>query len=288
MSFLRDLTNTIESIGVVCFLTILATEVLGLVIIYPKIAYEISNTPISFYITAPIPYVIFRVREEITVLVFHVECFLIFLIFSYILLNSYRRILTDNRIRFLLKAFSLIVISQIAYVVLINVIGVKTYSPISEFSLSELVVLMLHASIYEEVLLRIAYLGVPIYILRKITGQNINLKDILFGGMKVDKPVVVFLILSSVAFGLAHVPGWGVYKAVPTFLAGLIFGYAYVKKGIPASIILHFGVDFSVVLLTVNTSDVFVYTILALFLVILANGVMILLNRIYYIFTKCR
>src|SRR5207249_6609828 len=46
----------------------------------------------------------------------------------------------------------------------------------------------------------------------------------------------VFLIASSVIFGLAHAPGWGLWKVIPAMVAGLGFGYLFLRHGIAAAI----------------------------------------------------
>ena len=63
----------------------------------------------------------------------------------------------------------------------------------------------------------------------------------LIGGWKrLDFIGVVFLVFSSFAFGYVHYAnGWGAWKIFQAGVAGVIFGYAYVKYGLHASIILH-------------------------------------------------
>src|SRR3989442_15375943 len=48
------------------------------------------------------------------------------------------------------------------------------------------------------------------------------------------------LIGSSVIFGLAHAPGWGWWKVIPAAVAGLGFGYLFLRHGIAAAISVHF------------------------------------------------
>ena len=50
-----------------------------------------------------------------------------------------------------------------------------------------------------------------------------------------------FLFGSAFLFGLAHVPGWGLWKFFPAFVAGLGFGYLFLRYGVTAAILAHFA-----------------------------------------------
>src|SRR5437764_13379558 len=53
-----------------------------------------------------------------------------------------------------------------------------------------------------------------------------------------------FLFASSAIFGLAHAPGWGWWKVIPAMVAGLGFGYLFLRHGIGAAILAHFVNDY--------------------------------------------
>src|SRR2546428_522146 len=57
-----------------------------------------------------------------------------------------------------------------------------------------------------------------------------------------------FLIASSAIFGLAHAPGWGWWKVLPAMVAGLGFGYLFLRHGIGAAILAHFVNDYAAAL----------------------------------------
>ncbi len=67
---------------------------------------------------------------------------------------------------------------------------------------------------------------------------------ILGGGFKIGPLEAFFIAGSALMFGLAHVAGWDIFKALPTFIAGLGFGYLFLKVGIHAAILLHFAFDY--------------------------------------------
>src|SRR2546427_13143919 len=74
-------------------------------------------------------------------------------------------------------------------------------------------------------------------------------RHLLGGTVNRDSPrITIFLAmalvtLSSVAFGLAHVPGYGAWKFVPATVGGLGMGYLFVRRGFLAGVLLHFPPD---------------------------------------------
>ncbi|MHA1199528.1 MAG: CPBP family intramembrane glutamic endopeptidase [Candidatus Heimdallarchaeaceae archaeon] len=68
----------------------------------------------------------------------------------------------------------------------------------------------------------------------------------LIGGWKrVDFIGAIFLVFSSLAFGYVHYAnGWGAWKIFQAGVAGLVFGYAYIKYGFHAAIFLHAANNF--------------------------------------------
>ena len=107
-----------------------------------------------------------------------------------------------------------------------------------------------NASVAEEIFTRMLYIGIPLLIYHYITQKPKNKlhKYFIGGGFDFEPAVIVLVIFSSVLFGLAHFPGWGLWKIFPTFAAGLAFGYLFVKKGIHTAIILHFLFDYMAIL----------------------------------------
>ncbi len=102
------------------------------------------------------------------------------------------------------------------------------------------------AAVFEEIISRILLIGVPlliIHLLRKNVQKNKH-NYILGGGFELNKLTIILIVFSSVTFGLAHAPGWDYWKVVPSLVSGLALGYLFVKKGIYASIILHFTINF--------------------------------------------
>jgi len=81
--------------------------------------------------------------------------------------------------------------------------------------------------------------------------------------------------VSSALFGAAHAPGWGWWKVLPAMVAGLAFGYLFLRHGLGASIIAHFVNDYASTLVYMNVGgvglDLFV-SVLFLALAIAGSG----------------
>ncbi len=103
-----------------------------------------------------------------------------------------------------------------------------------------------NASVAEEIFTRMVYIGIPLLVFDFIARRPRNKLHRYFvgGGFKIEAVTIFLIIFSSVLFGLAHYPGWGLWKVFPTTAAGLAFGYLFVRKGIHTAIVLHFLFDY--------------------------------------------
>ncbi len=107
------------------------------------------------------------------------------------------------------------------------------------------------ASFHEELITRVLLIGVPVAIYTLFTTRDWK-KSVLAipGGVARKRSMnsieLFFLIISSVIFSLAHVitGGWGLWKIPGTFVAGLVFGYLYIKYGLHFAIMAHFITDY--------------------------------------------
>jgi len=106
-------------------------------------------------------------------------------------------------------------------------------------------VTLANASVWEEIITRVLMIGVPLSVFALMKqGKGPALKALIGGHGSVSVPAAVLIVISAALFGLAHI-GWGIWKIVPTFVMGLLFGYLYVKIGLHATIALHFLFDYS-------------------------------------------
>lgn len=130
-----------------------------------------------------------------------------------------------------------------------------------------------NAAVWEEVIARVAFIGVPMTMLALVMRRR-GAPLFLLGGFGVSRIGLVLLVVSALVFGFAHSPGWGVWKVLPTFVTGLSLGYLYMRFGIHVSIAFHFAVDYMAVLL----DGALVYAVGIVMLVFLIAGVLCLVE----------
>jgi hypothetical protein len=90
---------------------------------------------------------------------------------------------------------------------------------------------------------------------------------LLGGGFTIGRKEAILLVFSAIMFGAAHVFSWDVFKIFPAAVAGLAFGYLFLKVGVYASIMLHFAFDFLSVPLDVFPDSGVLTTVLGLTLI---------------------
>jgi len=114
-------------------------------------------------------------------------------------------------------------------------------------SVSEMLFVLANASVWEEIAVRVLFIGVPLIfvdILRR-TRQKHWYTYAVGGGMSLGTPEIILIAASSLIFGVGHFTGgWGAWKILPATVGGLAFGYLFLKFGIAASIMMHFGTDY--------------------------------------------
>lgn len=105
---------------------------------------------------------------------------------------------------------------------------------------------LLFASVYEELICRLALIGVPCLAVALLLGRKEGWWRYLLGGAEYERWMFVFILFSAIMFGAAHLDNWGSWKFLPTFGFGILAGYLFVKYGLHASIAAHFINDFLV------------------------------------------
>jgi hypothetical protein len=160
---------------------------------------------------------------------------------------------------------------QVAVILSLEAIGIQPSNPIQIDSRNTWVILfeLANAGVYEEIAFRLLLIGAPMALgslairlyeaargpegrLLGAAGQHVvGGWRYLFGGvLRADSPKETkvaawgVLFASAAIFGLAHQPGWGWWKVGPTFVAGLGFGYLFLRHGIGASVLAHFVNDY--------------------------------------------
>jgi DNA-directed RNA polymerase subunit RPC12/RpoP len=132
------------------------------------------------------------------------------------------------------------------WAILVEAVGATPISP--PFGTSELWQLLdgfASASVWEELVTRVLWLGVPLLLIDLATKKMTKPAHYLLGGgFGLGKKELFFLLFSSALFSWAHIVYWDAYKIPPTFVAGLALGYLFLRFGLYACIMLHFSFDY--------------------------------------------
>ncbi len=134
-----------------------------------------------------------------------------------------------------------------ATVVLIVLFGGSLGSSVSTGTTADTLFLLANAAVWEEIAVRVLLIGVPLLIIH--TAMSRTRKGahhyILGGGFKFGVPETILVVVSSIIFGIAHwVGGWPPWKIPDAAVAGVAFGYLFLRHGLPSAILLHFVNDY--------------------------------------------
>jgi hypothetical protein len=134
-----------------------------------------------------------------------------------------------------------------ATVLLVILLQGDTGASPSTGTLAESLFLLANAAVWEELAVRVLLLGIPLLIvhliLRRLRSRPHSY--ILGGGFKFGVAETALVVASSIVFGVAHwVGGWPAWKIPDATVAGLAFGYLFLKHGLPSAILLHFANDY--------------------------------------------
>jgi len=140
-----------------------------------------------------------------------------------------------------------IIFFSLATYIVVRLTGVVPVIPDVGNELWKNVFVFAQAAVWEEIVSRVLLLGIPLllidYIFRRRSAAKPS-KYVLGGINRLGMVECGLVLFSSIMFGLAHIGGWDYYKVVPATVAGLFFGYLFVKFGLYAAIMLHFLNDF--------------------------------------------
>jgi hypothetical protein len=149
------------------------------------------------------------------------------------------------------------------YAIFLSLIGVQIVTPdFPSMELWQLLQGLAAASVWEELIVRVLYIGVPLLAIDLITKKMKDPKRYLLGGnFKLGAKELALLWISSGLFAYGHIVAWDAWKIIPAWIAGLAFGYLFLRVGLYASIVLHFSFDYLSVPLDLTTSALVVITI---------------------------
>ncbi|MGM0404741.1 MAG: CPBP family glutamic-type intramembrane protease [Thermoplasmatota archaeon] len=151
----------------------------------------------------------------------------------------------DSPIPRLSYIFMALLFFSYGYYMMLEGIGISPDAPgLDQFPLWQIIYLMTRAAVWEELLVRCVFMGLPMFFYIYSKKRKWDWRY-LYGGFGLkERFVIIPILLSSTVFAIAHLGGWDLYKLPPTFVAGLAFGYLYAKDGLHSAILLHFIWDF--------------------------------------------
>jgi len=124
---------------------------------------------------------------------------------------------------------------------------------------------LLHAPVYEELVYRVLLLGIPAFIINYFYyGKKIPFYRAFTGGkFEMNKGTVTFLFISAYLFGSGHLISWEPAKFPDAFFAGLFLGYLFLRYGVYMSITMHFITDFFGISNYINGPTWYIITIIS-------------------------
>ena len=103
-----------------------------------------------------------------------------------------------------------------------------------------------NASVWEELITRVLYIGVPMMFISLIVTRKKESLKCIFGGFGMSTTALVFILISAAIFGIGHYSGWydQAWKVVSVGIMGVFLGYLFVRFGLYAAILYHFVTDY--------------------------------------------
>jgi hypothetical protein len=171
--------------------------------------------------------------------------------------------------------FMAVLAFNIIYYMVVQTAGTSPTTPSFESRpLWEIIYGFAEASVWEEVVSRILLIGIPLLLVDALLSSSNPQRKmrklrhyVLGGGFTIGRKEAALLVFSAIMFGAAHVFSWDVFKIFPAAVAGLAFGYLFLRVGVYASIMLHFAFDFLSVPLDVFPDSGLVTTVIGLALI---------------------
>ena len=152
------------------------------------------------------------------------------------------------------------------YAIALMLMGVEITTP--DFPSKELWQLLngfASASVWEELITRVLYIGVPLLLIDLAMHKRKGLwRYFLGGGFDFGGKELALIWASSGIFALGHIVYWDTWKIVPTWMAGIAFGYLFLRLGLYACIMLHFTVDYLTIPLDLSGNAALVALLLGL------------------------
>ncbi len=143
---------------------------------------------------------------------------------------------------------SVIVAGSLAGGAIAHMLGIRITSPdFNALPDGQLWLLLMNAGFWEEIVARVILIGIPLVLWRKSDWKE-KWGALIYGPDRqgFTPEGIALTVFASAAFGLAHLPGYGAWKVLPTIFAGLMLGIAYLRFGLVMPVLIHSMIDVSV------------------------------------------
>jgi len=147
----------------------------------------------------------------------------------------------------LARLFSVGIFIVLFTVFVSNLAGTEPSTPGFTQDNEELLMLLAHASVWEEFVTRILLLGFPLFLVHQFGRGKLERPAhayFLGGKFTLDRPAMSLLLFSSAVFAVAHIPGWDLWKVPDVLFGGMALGYLFLRYGLSYAITLHFMTDY--------------------------------------------
>ena len=249
----RLLSHGTVILVVFLLLMVASVAVYSLAYLPPFIDGEYFGVPI--YLIMPYPIVMFSIMGA-SAYAWYALLVLVILsslgIFLYRGLPEYRKNYAKNEserssIQEFSELFAATTVTVFAITVLMQILGVNVHGiGLGELPLYSVILHLLHAAVFEELVVRLLFLGIPVFLYAVLVKKkDLPVWRIFGGNFSIGVVELSFILISAAIFGIAHTQSWGWWKFVPTFVVGLALGYLYMRYGIHYAILFHFLTDYS-------------------------------------------
>ncbi len=178
------------------------------------------------------------------------------------------------------KLFMASISFSVLYFIFLSAIEVEMNTPDFEsLSRAELIYGLFAASVFEELVSRVLLVGVPLLCIGLIMKWKKPFHKLLGGGLGLTPLTFGLIVFSAVMFAFAHVGSWDFWKVPQVLVTGLALGWAFVRYGLHASILIHFTINLSSSALEIWPNSLPLTTILGLAMLIwMASGAYFLVH----------
>ncbi|RNJ76742.1 MAG: CPBP family intramembrane metalloprotease [Nitrosopumilus sp. D6] len=150
------------------------------------------------------------------------------------------------------KWFSVLVLASVAIDLVQRGFGAEIIPPVYDNDLEQFFNVSL-APVLEEIGFRIVLLGIPLFIMYSGRASIRYFARCLWRPYNLDvvsyRKATVLIVVVAVLFGLAHIvtgEPWSEGKFVPATASGIILGWAYLRYGFAASLLIHWATNYFV------------------------------------------